>query len=154
MDIWCCFDDAPGPGGDLILEHWGGITFAITTALLAGVIAAVPRFADAITEAITLRYEAQIKPLKEVKEELRQDLKRLKGQLLVVIDDVDRLIPDEVLELFQLVKAHADFPNVVYLLLFDREVVERSLEGRLGIAGRGFIEKIVQVSFNIPNADQ
>jgi predicted KAP-like P-loop ATPase len=55
--------------------------------------------------------------------------------------------------LFQLVKANADFPNVVYFLLFQRDIVERSLDSP-GIKGQEFLEKIVQVGFDIPRIEQ
>jgi predicted KAP-like P-loop ATPase len=72
------------------------------------------------------------------------------------MDDVDRLAPDEIQQLFQLVKANADFPNLVYLLLFQREIVEGSLSAALdlsdvpGLSGRDFLGKIVQVGFDVP----
>ncbi len=70
--------------------------------------------------------------------------------LLVVIDDIDRLIPSEVQELFQLIKVNADFPNVVYLVLFDRSVVEKNIEKVVAVSGRDYLEKIVQVGFDVP----
>ncbi len=65
----------------------------------------------------------------------------------MVIDDIDRLIPSEVQELFQLIKVNADFPNVVYLVLFDRSVVEKNIEKVVAVSGRDYLEKIVQVGF-------
>src|SRR5262249_19180134 len=50
------------------------------------------------------------------------------ARILVVIDDIDRLRPGEVREVFQLVKAIADFPKTIYLLAFDRRKVVRALE--------------------------
>jgi predicted KAP-like P-loop ATPase len=70
------------------------------------------------------------------------------------LDDVDRLSTEEIRLLFQLIKANADFPNLVYLLLFQRDIVEKSLEAIapsiVSISGREFLEKIVQVGFDIP----
>jgi predicted KAP-like P-loop ATPase len=43
-----------------------------------------------------------------------------------------------------------DFPNLVYLLLFDRKAVERSIERSFEHRGRDFLEKIIQVSFHVP----
>ena len=70
----------------------------------------------------------------------------------MVIDDVDRLTPQEIQELFQLIKANADFPNVVYLVLFERTTVENSVEKVLEVDGREYLEKIVQVGFDLPRA--
>lgn len=40
--------------------------------------------------------------------------------------------------------------HLVYLLLFDRTVVEKNVEKVLSVSGRDYLEKIVQVGFNVP----
>lgn len=92
--------------------------------------------------------------LAEIKKELSDSLKELERPILVVLDDIDRLAPEEIRLLFQLVKANADFPNVIYLLLFQRDIVERSLDSPFAITGREFLEKIVQVGFDIPRIER
>src|SRR5881628_1548344 len=74
------------------------------------------------------------------------------GPLVVIIDDIDRLRPDEIRLLFQLVKANADFPNLVYLLLFQRDIVELAV-GESGLPGEEFLEKVVQVAFDLPRIE-
>lgn len=92
-------------------------------------------------------------PLEKFKERLAQDLRKLKKPIVVVIDDIDRLTAQETRVLFQVVKANADFPNVVYLLLFQRDIVEKSL-GDGAQTGRDYLEKIVQVPFDIPTIEE
>lgn len=97
---------------------------------------------------------AQEQTLAEIKKELSDSLKELERPILVVLDDIDRLTPEEIRLLFQLVKANADFPNVVYLLLFQRDIVERSLDSSPAVSGQEFLEKIVQVGFDIPRIER
>lgn len=97
---------------------------------------------------------AQQQTLTEIKKELSDSLKELERPILVVLDDIDRLTPEEIRLLFQLVKANADFPNVVYLLLFQRDIVERSLDSSPAISGQEFLEKIVQAGFDIPRIER
>jgi len=123
-------------------------------ALLAVVVVAAPKAAEAVAEAVAARVEATVKPLDKLKEDLARDLSKLETKLLIVVDDVDRLLPSEVLEMIQLVKANGDFPNVVYLLLFDRKVIEQNIEKVLAVTGRPFLEKVIQVSFDIPTPSQ
>ena len=52
-------------------------------------------------------------------------------------------------QLFTVIKAVADFPNIVYLLAFDEEIVANTL----GKSGKDYLEKIVQVSFDLPLPD-
>lgn len=91
--------------------------------------------------------------LSELKESITKDMRNLGKPLLVIIDDIDRLTPEETQTMFQLVKANADFPNIVYLLLFQRDIVEQKLNGDLQL-GRDYLEKIVQVPFDIPKVEQ
>lgn len=88
--------------------------------------------------------------VEDIKEELARDLRKSKRPLLVILDDLDRLTPDETFEMFQIVKANADLPNVIYLLLCDRVVIKRHLEKVIGESGDDFMAKIVQVGFDVP----
>lgn len=88
--------------------------------------------------------------LHDVKRLISDDMRKLKRPLLVVIDDIDRLTTDEIREVFQLVKANADFPNLIYLLLFDREIVAGALSSIAGGRGHEFLDKIIQALFHVP----
>jgi len=66
------------------------------------------------------------------------------------MDDIDRLTTEEVRQLLQLVKSNADFPQMIYLLLAQRDILESCLNGLAPGTGRGFLEKIVQVPFDVP----
>lgn len=71
-------------------------------------------------------------------------------RFLIVIDDIDRLNTKEIKQVFQLVKQNADFCNTVYLLAFDRSIIETNLEEQRGVSGKEYLEKIVQVNFDVP----
>jgi predicted KAP-like P-loop ATPase len=80
-------------------------------------------------------------------------LRELDAPILVVIDDTDRLRTDEIRDIFKLVRLTASFPNVIYLLAFDRARVEEALT-ESGIDGRSYLEKIVQVAVDVPAIPQ
>ena len=90
------------------------------------------------------------KSLRDQKRELGELLRKLDRPILVIIDDIDRLEVDEMLLIFQLVKANADFPNFTYLLLMHRERVQQALSERLGSYGSDYLEKIVQLPIDVP----
>jgi len=77
-------------------------------------------------------------------------LKQLKRKTVVVIDDIDRLTAPEIRQVFQLVKLSARFPYVVYILAFDRNAVAKALSTMGVMSGQDYLEKIVQVSFDLP----
>ena len=68
------------------------------------------------------------KSLSQLRDELAADLREQGRRLLVIIDDVVRLPVSEVRQIFRLVKSVADLPNVIYLLIFDREIAERAFD--------------------------
>lgn len=79
-------------------------------------------------------------------------LQRLSDKRIVLfIDDIDRLNDEDILLVMQLVKNIADFPNVIYVLAYDRAVVEKALDHHNKGNGSKFLDKIVQVPVALPN---
>lgn len=119
----------------------------------SGLFAAGGKVADSFALALTAAAEAKSRSLPDVKSELTSLLRGLGRPIVVVIDDVDRLTPEEIRLVFQLVKANADFPNLVYVLLFDPTYVDESLK-RSGVASpEDFREKVIQVGFDVPQVE-
>ena len=71
-------------------------------------------------------------------------------RFLIIIDDIDRLTPEESLAIFRLVKSVGRLPNVVYLLVFDRELAEKTVLQFYPSEGPHFLEKIIQAGFELP----
>jgi predicted KAP-like P-loop ATPase len=94
--------------------------------------------------------ELKSKDLAATRREINQLLAKQQRKILIVIDDIDRLNNVEIRQIFQLVKALADFPNTVYLLAFDRTVVVNALKSVQEGAGEKYLEKIVQIPFELP----
>jgi predicted KAP-like P-loop ATPase len=120
--------------------------------VLAGVCAVWAPLAEKLADLFKWRTEKPKLSLEEVRAGLRCELAKLKAPLLVVIDDIDRLAKSEMRLLVQLVKANADFPNVVYLLLYQKDVLAHALAGESSENGQDFLKKIVQVELEIPVA--
>ncbi len=106
--------------------------------------------ADKVAAYLTAKAEASRKGINDLKTDLGLLMAKLGKTVLVVVDDLDRLTPEEVRMVFQLVKANADFPSLVYLLLFQRDTVELALSRNDEVDGAQFLSKIVQVGFDIP----
>jgi hypothetical protein len=81
-------------------------------------------------------------------------LKESKTAYLVVVDDIDRLQPDELLMLFKVIRLVGRLPNVHYLLAFDEQSIIDGLKATSVAvdAGRAmaYLEKIVQVRVDLP----
>ena len=83
------------------------------------------------------------------REKVAEVLRSLDRRLVVVIDDLDRLAPDEVRDVVRLVKLVGDFPNTTYVLAYDQMRVALAL-GDDEQEGQEFLEKIVQLTHEVP----
>ena len=92
--------------------------------------------------------------LDKLKEKLVRSLGDLGHRFVITIDDVDRLEPAEVIEVLRLARSVADFPNVIYLLCYDSEILSRSIEKGARVQdGHAYLEKIVQLTVMVPKPE-
>jgi predicted KAP-like P-loop ATPase len=77
-------------------------------------------------------------------------LVQLDRRLVVIVDDLDRLQADELRQAIRLIKLVADFPNITYIIGYDRDRVEHALGAGQEGQGSGFLQKIVQISHDVP----
>lgn len=105
-------------------------------------------------KALDAHEQALKNSIREQKKKLSSSLSQLEKPILVIFDDIDRLTTSEILQVFQLVKANADFPNIIYLMLFERKIVADALGEISGNRGMEFLEKILQVGYHIPEASK
>lgn len=80
----------------------------------------------------------------QVKEKLNEFFRRQKHKIIVFVDNLSRIEPMEIKQVFQLIKAVADFANTVYVLALDDKQV-------MNIMGAESLEKVVQLPFYVPN---
>ncbi len=93
--------------------------------------------------------------LEERKADLERALQRLRDRKVVIaIDDLDRLTPREASEMVGLVKGLGRLPNIIYLLSYDVENLERLVRLGTRLDGRAYLEKIVQYKRSTPPASK
>ena len=81
--------------------------------------------------------------LNEEKEALEKALIDAHQKIIVIIDGIDRLTNTQIRDVFQLVKQVADFPNIIYILSMDKDVVVHAQEGVNGYDGNKYLEKTI-----------
>ncbi len=94
------------------------------------------------------------KSLKELRSDIAVELRKLEKPVVIFVDDIDRLTDAEIKLLVQLVKANAQFPNLVFFLLFQKDIVTRALAKVTSDDGGKYLSKIVQVEFAVPAASE
>lgn len=86
----------------------------------------------------------------DLKESIKQTLKRIPQKVLVVIDDFDRLSKNEILEVLKLIDSNAAFPNMFFMTAYDKKQVNKYF----GDIGNGedacFVDKFFNLEFAIP----
>jgi hypothetical protein len=122
-------------------------TVAKVAAFLGVAAVVVPMFGHVLTFFGDDRTKDSLDKIREALENRLRDLGR---PLVVFVDDIDRLEPDQIRMLLRQVKANANLPNIVFVLLFQPSIVERALDPVADHDGRAFLEKIVQTSFDLP----
>ena len=90
---------------------------------------------------------------------------RIRRPVLVVVDDLDRCKPETIVDLVRGMQTILRSPRVVFLILGDRDWIERAFEARnaeMANVGGGaeqslgarFVEKAIQMSFLLPGMDE
>jgi predicted KAP-like P-loop ATPase len=133
------------------LSEFGGALGGVAD--LAGAAFGIP-LGGKVIEAGAKLLATKPKDVPALKKAVSALLLEEKKRVLVVIDDIDRLAPDEVRQLFTVIKALADFPYITYLLAFDREVAATAISEQTGLPGDRYLEKIIQVPFELPRVDK
>lgn len=71
------------------------------------------------------------------------------ARIVFFIDDLDRIAPHVAVAILEAIKNFIEVHGCVFVLAIDFDVIMRGLEGRSGVEGREFFEKIIQVPFHL-----
>lgn len=82
------------------------------------------------------------------KEDEKSDDK--KGVLVIFIDDLDRCPEDRILKVLETIKLFMDKKGCIFVIGAAHEIIEQSLKKSYGVDAVKFMDKIVQVTFNLP----
>lgn len=91
----------------------------------------------------------------KLRKEAIDGLTKLEHPVLVVLDDLDRLEPGELLFTFKLVRLLGRLPNVYYLIAYDEQtlvdiLMRTQLVGERAGRAQQYLEKMVQVRIDLP----
>jgi len=62
------------------------------------------------------------------KNKINNAIKRLNKRIIVIIEDLDRLMKDEIVEVFKLIDGNAAFDNLIFISAYDKKRVNSLLE--------------------------
>lgn len=114
----------------------------------ASLVKTVIEAAGNATEAVA---DYKTPDIEEQKRNVESALRTYGRPVVVFVDDIDRLFPQEVFEMVRIIKAVGELPNVGYLLAWDAAYVQSALE-TLGLPKpTTYLDKIVQVRLPLPS---
>lgn len=93
------------------------------------------------------------KPLSKRKKDLHnimyETYKGTSKKIVILIDELDRLFPDEIITVFQMIKSTLDFPGLVFIVAMDDNVVKDAIKQKGINDPTYYLEKIFQRSFHV-----
>lgn len=136
--------------GNAMEKYSSALEYSEYIPVLGKYLKLIPKFASAVGKSMKDNAESKLNDVSYRKCEVENALVELHCKILVVIDDIDRLPNEQIKLIFQLVNSVAGFPNIIYLLSFDKEIVSRALDTVQGYKGQEYLKKIIQVPFDVP----
>jgi predicted KAP-like P-loop ATPase len=147
--------DKPVKKASGLLGKLSAILKPVSLIPVIGEYAKIAQEAAASASEVTKQYaEALAADLQQIRKEIDELLGQLPHRIVIIMDDIDRLTASEIGQLFAILKAVADFTNTVYVLAYDERVVRRAIHSTLGINGKTYLEKIVQLPIDLPAPDR
>ena len=140
--------------GDALEQYSSGFELLELIPTVGPFLRIIPGLAKALGKKMKDAAEADTKNLSNRKQAVVDALKAQSCRIVVFIDDIDRLSNEQIRLVFQLVSSVAGFPNVVYVLSFDKEIVARALQTVQMDNGHEYLEKVIQVPFVLPEVDK
>jgi hypothetical protein len=116
---------------------------------------------DAASNNEASREQAEIAEIKKeialIIAKLIEDTNNEYQKVVFLVDDLDRIPPEQAVEVLESLKNLFDVPNCVFVLAIDYDVVVKGLESKFGKKTeenerefRSFFDKIIQVPFSMP----
>lgn len=131
----------------------GAYKYGIPPAVAAGASVVVGETTQAVSDTIF-----DDKPLslrkKELNDILNQTVRPDGQKIVVMIDEIDRLFPEEVITIFQMIKSTLDLPGLFFIVAMDEEVVFDALKKQGVSKPDYYLHKIFQRKYFINTRHQ
>lgn len=92
----------------------------------------------------------KISSVEQLRSNIAKEMEKLDKNIVIIIDDIDRLDSNEIRLIFKLVNLTLSFPHIVFVLAYDEGVVCAALRDVQGISGERYLEKIIQLPISLP----
>ncbi len=84
------------------------------------------------------------------KEKINHAIRRLNKRIIVIIDDFDRLLSDEIIEVFKLIDGNASFTNLIFITAYDKKHINEIIGKTYSNENTFFSDKFFSIEMQIP----
>lgn len=132
-------------------SKWGGRIKALGNKLadLGDAVAGAPVPYAGVAKVANV-FRSRPASIQDLRHRVEQTLREQDKRIIVIVDDIDRLSADETRQIFRVIKAVANLPNITYVLAYDQTRVAEALDETTAGSGLAYLEKIVQAPFDLP----
>lgn len=87
---------------------------------------------------------------KHIFESIQSKILNIRKQIIVFIDDLDRLSTTEIREVLRLIRNTANFRNTFFIVAYDRDYIIEAIRDINPRDARSYLEKIFQLEISLP----
>lgn len=84
------------------------------------------------------------------KEKVNHAIRRLNKRIVVIIEDFDRLLSDEIIEIFKLIDGNASFTNLIFITAYDKKHINEIIGNTYSNENTLFSDKFFTIEIQIP----
>lgn len=81
---------------------------------------------------------------------IKKSIKKIGKKIIVFVDDIDRIDSSELIEMLKLIRNVSNFPNMYFIVAYDKEYLLECLKGKMPNKELEFSEKIFSAEFPLP----
>lgn len=84
------------------------------------------------------------------RDRINNAIRRIDKRIVIIIDDFDRLLADEIVEIFKLIDGNASFTNFIFITAYDKGYINDIIEKKYHNADSSFSDKFFTIEIQIP----
>ncbi len=92
--------------------------------------------------------------IEDYKTKIEEGLRQLDKPIVVTIDDIDRLAADEMFEVLRLIRNTAAFPNLIFIVCYDKDYVVKQIQNKGITESDLYLEKIFPLELSLPKTEE
>ena len=81
---------------------------------------------------------------------INSNIKKIDRQIIILLDDLDRLEKQEIMDTLKLIRTLSDFNNIIFIAGYDRKYIVDTIDS----AGQNYLDKIFNVEINLVPFDE